>query len=217
MSDPPISSSSHAIVSYILTNDYDRAIIIATARVYVLAAIYLPTADAATTATWPDFLAVLEPNLNILCISLPMLSWIFKRAIAKTTRAGGSSSGRKAYYAGGDAPRLPTFGAGRSGNNDKNFRRMVEEEVEDVPHKGSKKGNGSIVMDSLRTRTETECRADSRSSDTGSEIALSPVGKKVGDESPIGGTLARTYSKNGKGITVSRSVQVSHESGGGMF
>lgn len=105
-----------------------------------------PGANSSGTATWPDFLAVLEPNLNILCISLPMLASWLKRAIGKTTN--GSSNAE--YYQG--RSRTRTFG--RSSAADK-FQRMDE----------------SICMDNMMTKTE--CRADARS-ETGSETALSP-------------------------------------------
>jgi hypothetical protein len=121
--------------------------------VYVLAAVYEtgPGADSSGTATWPDFLAVLEPNLNILCISLPMLASLMKLAVGKTTNA--SSNGEY------QRSRTRTFGRGSAADK---FRRM---------------GDDSIRMDSMVTKTE--CRADARS-DSGSETALSPAGDQGG-------------------------------------
>jgi hypothetical protein len=102
---------------------------------------------------------------------------------------------------------LKTFG--RSGGSDK-FQRMhdateeIDEEDDLGVHHGRRprhRERDSVVMETFRTRTETECKADNRS-ESGSETALSPSSDINKGPSDIG--VGRTLSL--KGITVSRSI-----------
>lgn len=87
--------------------DMLSATVVATARLYVLVKVYKPEGDASFTSIWPDFLACLEPNVTIICISLPMLGPIVKCCVHKArchTNSDYNSGPESGAYAGRKTP-----------------------------------------------------------------------------------------------------------------
>lgn len=108
------------------------------------------------TMVYADFLTTLEPNLGLLCVSLPMLAGLLKRWFgrkASTAASYGGSSGNKTFG-----------GGGGSGSHGRHTDRKKFQKMDD-----------SIMMETI---------IDVMHNDTGSETELAPAAGKY-EPTPI--------------------------------